>query len=104
MADPDSRVAQAVLPEISATAPGSADVVLVGFASIGALLPEAASRFGAEITIVGGGVTKIGETPVARFRLAMNGSDRTDAALGWLADRGAHVRRLLTGPRGVAAA
>jgi D-methionine transport system ATP-binding protein len=104
VAEPGSRVAQAVLPDIDSTAPGIADVVLVGFASIGALLPEAASRFGAEITIVGGGVTKIGETPVARFRLAMTGSDRVDAALGWLAERGAHVQRALTGPRGVAAA
>jgi D-methionine transport system ATP-binding protein len=104
IADPDSRVARSVLPAIDATAPGVADVVLVGFASIGALLPEAASRFGTEITIAGGGVTKIGETPVARFRLAINGSDRVDAALGWLTERGAHVRRALNGPRGVAAA
>jgi D-methionine transport system ATP-binding protein len=102
--DPDSRVAQAVLPNIDVKAHGVADVVLVGFASIGALLPEAASRFGTEITVAGGGVTKIGETPVARFRLAMNGADRVDAALGWLAERGAFVRRALTGPQGVAAA
>ena len=101
--DQDSRVAQALLPAIDTTAPGVADVVLVGFASIGALLPEAASRFGAEISVVGGGVTKIGETPVARFRLGITG-DRTDAALGWLTERGAFVRQALRGPRGVAAA
>jgi D-methionine transport system ATP-binding protein len=102
--DPDSRVARAVLPAIDDKAQGVADVVLVGFASIGALLPEAASRFGTEINVAGGGVTKIGETPVARFRLAMTGSDRVDVALGWLAERGAYVRRVLTGPQGVAAA
>lgn len=102
--DPDSHVARAVLPAIDAKAHGVADVVLVGFASIGALLPEAASRFGAEITVSGGGVTKIGETPVARFRLSMTGGERVDAALGWLAERGAFVRRALTGPQGVAAA
>ena len=102
--DPDSRVARAVLPALDTKAPGDADVVLVGFASIGSLLPEAASRFGTEITVSGGGVTKIGETPVARFRLAMTGGDRVDAALGWLAERGAYVRRRLTGPRAVAAA
>ncbi len=101
--NPDSRVARSVLPAIDAAAPGVADVVLVGFASIGALLPEAASRFGAEITVSGGGVTKIGETPVARFRLGVTG-DRVDAALGWLAERGAFVQRTLSGPRAVAAA
>ncbi|MGB3437751.1 MAG: ATP-binding cassette domain-containing protein [Actinophytocola sp.] len=101
--DPDSRVARSVLPAIETTAPGVADIVLVGFASIGALLPEAASRFATEITVAGGGVTKIGETPVARFRLGITG-DRTDAALGWLAERGAYVQRALTGPRAVAAA
>ncbi|MFC4854058.1 methionine ABC transporter ATP-binding protein [Actinophytocola glycyrrhizae] len=101
--DPDSRVARTVLPAIEKTAPGVADVVLVGFASIGALLPEAASRFGNEITVSGGGVTKIGETPVARFRLGITG-ERADAALGWLEERGAYVQRALTGPRAVAAA
>jgi D-methionine transport system ATP-binding protein len=101
--DPGSRVAQAVLPAVDPAAPGVADVVLVGFASIGALLPEAASRFGAEIAVAGGGVTKIGETPVARFRLGITG-ERVDAALGWLAERGAFVQRALTGPRAVAAA
>lgn len=102
--DQDSRIAQAVLPPIEPAAQGVADVVLVGFASIGALLPEAASRFDTEITVSGGGVTKIGETPVARFRLGITGGERVDAALGWLADRGAFVRRALTGPRAVAAA
>ena len=99
----DSRVARSVLPAIETTAPGDADVVLVGFASIGGLLPEAASRFGIDIAVAGGGVTKIGETPVARFRLGITG-DRVDAALGWLTERGAYVQRALTGPRAVAAA
>jgi D-methionine transport system ATP-binding protein len=94
--DPGSRIARAVLPDIDPTVPGVADVVLVGFASVGALLPEAASRFGVELTVVGGGVTKFGETPVAHFRLATTGHDRVDAALGWLASRGAHVRRTMT--------
>lgn len=105
--DQDSRVAQAVLPAIDEHAPahypGVADVVLVGFASIGALLPEAASRFGAEIAVIGGGVTKIGETPVARFRLGLSG-DRIDATLGWLAERGGFVRHARRGPQGIAAA
>jgi D-methionine transport system ATP-binding protein len=104
--DPDSLVAQAVLPAIDADARadyrGVADVVLVGFAAIGSLLPEAASRFGTEISVIGGGVTRIGETPVARFRLGLSG-DRIDAALGWLGDRGGAVRQPARGPRVVAA-
>jgi len=105
--DPDSLVAQSVLPVIDPAAPvaayaGVADVVLVGFAAIGSLLPEAASRFGADISVIGGGVTRIGETPVARFRLGLSG-DRTGAALGWLGERGGAVRQLARGPRGVAA-
>jgi D-methionine transport system ATP-binding protein len=101
--DPDSRVAQAVLPAIDPAAIGVADIVLVGFASIGALLPEAASRFGTAITVAGGGVTKIGETPVARFRIGVTG-DRVEPALGWLTERGAFVRRVLNGRLAVAAA
>jgi D-methionine transport system ATP-binding protein len=102
--DPDSRVARAVLPAIDENTRGVADVVLVGFASIGALLPEVASRYEIDILVAGGGVTKIGDTPVARFRLAIESGERVDAALGWLAERGAFVRRVLTGPTGVAAA
>jgi D-methionine transport system ATP-binding protein len=101
--DPGSRVARSVLPAIEPTAPGIADVVLVGFATIGALLPEAASRFGTEIAVTGGGVTKIGETPVARFRIGITG-DQADVVLGWLSVRGAHVQRAFTGPLAVAAA
>lgn len=105
--DPDSRVAQAVLPAIDGPEPGGypavADIILVGFAAIGALLPEAASRFDSEIAVLGGGVTKIGETPVARFRIGLSGN-RTDAALGWLAERGGYLRQTPRGPRGVAAA
>jgi D-methionine transport system ATP-binding protein len=101
--DPGSRVAQSVLPAIETSAPGVADIVLVGFASIGGLLPEAASRFGAEIAVSGGGVTKIGETPVARFRIGITG-DQVDVVLGWLSVRGAHVQRALGRPLAVAAA
>lgn len=104
--DPDSLVARAVLPAIDPGAradyPGVADIVLVGFAAIGSLLPEAASRFGTDIAVIGGGVTRIGETPVARFRLGLSG-DRTTAALGWLEERGGSVRQLARGPRSVAA-
>jgi D-methionine transport system ATP-binding protein len=104
--DPDSLVSQAILPAIDPAAradyPRVADVVLVGFAAIGSLLPEAASRFGTDISVIGGGVTRIGETPVARFRLGVSGH-RTHAALGWLAERGGTVRELARGPRSLAA-
>lgn len=106
--DPDGVVARAVLPAVDGGAPiggytGVADVVLIGFAAVGALLPEASSRFATDISVIGGGVTRIGETPVARFRLGVNG-DRADAALGWIAERGGFVAHTARGPRGVAAA
>jgi D-methionine transport system ATP-binding protein len=94
--DQGSLVAQAVLPAIDGPVPNGyaevADIVLVGFAAVGSLLPEATSRFGTDIAVVGGGVTKIGETPVARFRLGLRGYG-ADAALGWLAERGGAVHR-----------
>ncbi|HVV23929.1 MAG TPA: methionine ABC transporter ATP-binding protein [Pseudonocardiaceae bacterium] len=79
-----------------------ADIVLIGFATVGALLPEAASRFGADISIIGGGLTRLGDTPVARFQVGVRG-ERADSALAWIADRGAVVHRPTAGPQGVAA-
>jgi D-methionine transport system ATP-binding protein len=79
-----------------------ADVVLVGFAAVGALLPEVSHRFGVELNIVGGGLTRLGETPVARFRLGLNG-ERSDSALEWISEAGGAVQRSLKGPQGVAA-
>jgi D-methionine transport system ATP-binding protein len=105
--NPDSLIARAVLPDLDDAAPTGrhdrlADVILIGFAAVGALLPEAASRFGVDISVVGGGLTRIGETPVARFRLGLSG-DRADVAIGWIADRGGLVRPAPTPQRGVAA-
>jgi D-methionine transport system ATP-binding protein len=107
--DPDSLIARAVLPAISVTSldPGTpldrvADVTLIGFAAVGALLPEAASRFGVDIAVIGGGLTRIGETPVARFRLGLSG-ERADVALGWIGERGGLVRPAPTPRHGVAA-
>lgn len=105
--DPDSLIAQALLPAIVATTPitqhdRTADVVLIGFAAVGALLPEAASRFAVDISVLGGGLTRIGETPVARFRLGLSG-ERADVAIGWIGERGGLVRPAPTPRRGVAA-
>jgi D-methionine transport system ATP-binding protein len=102
---PHSLAIDALLPSIEGTAVGHdrvADVVLVGFAAVGALLPEAASRFGVQVSVIGGGLTRLGETPVARFRIGLRG-ERADGTLAWMADRGAIVHQPLAGPQGVAA-
>lgn len=96
VADPGSRISSALLPATGRADRGRydvlAEVVLVGFAAVGALLPEAASRFGVELSILGGGMTRLGETPVAKFRIGLRG-ERAETALKWMIDRDAHVRR-----------
>ncbi|WP_019814301.1 methionine ABC transporter ATP-binding protein [Saccharomonospora saliphila] len=105
---PGSRIADALLPSVDtprarlASYDSAVDVVLVGFAAVGALLPEAAARFGVEFATIGGGLTRVGDTPVARFRLGITGQ-RADAALAWMTERGAHVTHPLYGLRNVAA-
>ncbi|MCE7008699.1 ATP-binding cassette domain-containing protein [Kibdelosporangium philippinense] len=105
--DPESRVVQELLPVIDETGSvghdRTADIVLIGFAAVGALLPEAASRFGVQVSVLGGGLTRLGETPVARFRIGLRG-ERSDGALGWIGERGGIVHQQLAGPRGVVAA
>ncbi|ACU98216.1 ABC-type metal ion transport system, ATPase component [Saccharomonospora viridis DSM 43017] len=105
---PGSQLAEAVLPPLTtprahlATYDRAVDVVLVGFAAVGALLPEASARFDVDFTTIGGGLTRLGDTPVARFRLGVEGQ-RADAALAWIAERGAHVSTPMYGLRDVAA-
>ncbi len=104
--DPRSQAIEALLPSVEGAASVHqdrvADVVLVGFAAVGALLPEAASRFGVQVSIIGGGLSRLGETPVARFRIGLRG-ERADGTLAWLGERGAIVHQQLAGPRSVAA-
>ncbi|AHH94152.1 ATP-binding cassette domain-containing protein [Kutzneria viridogrisea] len=108
VSDADSRTAATLLPGLDqgegliGTHDRVADVVLVGFAAVGALLPEASNRFGVELAVLGGGLTRLGETPVARFRVGING-ERADSALEWISEAGAVVRRTPKGPQGVAA-
>ena len=109
VAEPGSRVSSSLLPETdqAIAQPGArhdvvAEVVLVGFAAVGALLPEAASRFGVELSILGGGLTRLGDTPVAKFRIGLSG-ERSESALKWMVDRDAHVRRAPVSVDGVAA-
>jgi D-methionine transport system ATP-binding protein len=108
LADPGSRVADALLPAIE-TSPAhaaryerSVDVVLIGFAAVGALLPEAAHRFDVDISTIGGGLTRIGDTPVARFRIGVRG-EHADTALAWIAERGGYLTHRDVGLRNVAA-
>jgi D-methionine transport system ATP-binding protein len=106
--NPASRTAQTLLPPIEASRTQAArydraaDVILVGFAAVGALLPEASVRFDVELATIGGGLTRVGDTPVARFRLGVRG-ERADAALNWIGERGGHVAYTARGPQGVAA-
>ncbi|GAA2784359.1 methionine ABC transporter ATP-binding protein [Saccharopolyspora taberi] len=101
VAEPGSRISSTLLPETNQAAslkPSAtghdvvAEVVLVGFAAVGALLPEASSRFGVELSILGGGLTRLGETPVAKFRVGLSG-ERSESALKWMIEHDAHVRR-----------
>lgn len=103
-----SKTAEALLPAIdtpraqSAAYDRAADVVLIGFAAVGALLPEAALRFDVEVATIGGGLTRVGDTPVARFRVGVRGR-QADSALAWIGERGAHVTHLVEGPQSIAA-
>ncbi|CAM2808340.1 ATP-binding cassette domain-containing protein [Saccharomonospora xinjiangensis] len=105
---PGSQLAEALLPSVDtprahlSSYDRAVDVVLVGFAAVGALLPEASARFDVGFTTIGGGLTRLGDTPVARFRLGVEGQ-RADAALAWIAERGAHVSTPMYGLRDVAA-
>ncbi|MGH3493897.1 MAG: methionine ABC transporter ATP-binding protein [Sciscionella sp.] len=90
--DARSLISAAVLPEINAprdagaTHQQIAEIVLVGFAAVGGLLPEAQRRFGVSLDVLGGGMTRFGETPLARFLIGVSGSG-ADAAVAYLAER-----------------
>ncbi|MHA6801165.1 methionine ABC transporter ATP-binding protein [Bounagaea algeriensis] len=109
--EPGSRIGTTLLPETDQAdhfgAVGGrhdvvAEVVLVGFAAVGALLPEASSRFDVGLDILGGGLTRLGDTPVAKFRVGISG-ERSESALKWMVERDAHVRRSPVSVDGVAA-
>lgn len=106
--DPASRTSALVLPAVHpvqgafATHDRVADVVLVGFAAVGALLPEASSRFDVDIEMIGGGMTRFGDTPVARFGVGVSGA-QAESALAWIGEAGGMVHRVPSGPQGVAA-
>lgn len=108
LSDVQSPSAQLLLPAVESDRKQESrfdravDVVLIGFAAVGALLPEAATRFGVDIATIGGGVTRAGDTPVARFRVGVRGG-QADAALEWISERGGHVANPTPALRQVAA-
>lgn len=111
IAETSSRVGETLLPATDQAAPlrpaGTgydvvAEVVLVGFAAVGALLPEAASQFDVDLSILGGGLTRLGDTPVAKFKVGLAG-EGSEAALNWMIERDANVRRAPVAVDGVAA-
>lgn len=94
---PGSDTAELALPGLGEGPAGGtagygrvAEVVLVGFAAVGALLPEAASRFDVDLAVLGGGQARFGDTPIARFALGVTG-EQADAALAWIAEQGGIV-------------
>ncbi len=112
VSEPGSRIGSALLPAADqgrpATQPGRghdvvAEVVLTGFAAVGALLPEASSRFDVELSILGGGMTRLGDTPVAKFSIGLSG-ERSESALKWMIDHDAQVHRAPARVDGVVAA
>lgn len=101
VSEPGSRIGSTLLPETTQPEPAApassghdvvAEVVLVGFAAVGALLPEASNRFDVGLSVLGGGFTRLGETPVAKFRIGLCG-ERSEAALKWMVEQDAQVRR-----------
>ncbi|MBK0866599.1 ATP-binding cassette domain-containing protein [Saccharopolyspora sp. HNM0986] len=104
VSEPGSRLGTSLLPDAGSGRRHDvvAEVVLVGFAAVGALLPEAAGRFGVDLAVLGGGMTRLGDTPVAKFRIGLTG-ERSEAALKWMVDRDAQVRRTPVSVEGVAA-
>lgn len=104
LSEPDSAAARLLLPTVETDRrqesryDNAVDVVLVGFAAVGALLPEAATRFGVELATIGGGVTRLGDTPVARFRLGVRG-EQSEQALAWVEERGGVLARTPRGPQ-----
>lgn len=72
------------------------DVALVGFAAVGALLPEASSRFDVDVAVLGGGLVRFGDTPMARFALGVTGAGADDA-LTWVAQQGGIVSKPVVG-------
>lgn len=102
LAQPGTRTAAALLPAVDVPSGKGrkkstvdyphrrvVDAVLIGYSALGTL-PPAVARFGAELALLGGGITRVGETPVTRVRLGLDGAG-ADAAIEWLVDQGATV-------------
>ncbi|GAA5123908.1 methionine ABC transporter ATP-binding protein [Haloechinothrix salitolerans] len=90
----DSHLARRVLPRTDdSDADGYdvvADVTLIGHATVGTTLPSAADRLGVDIATLDGGTTRIGDVPVARYRIGLRG-EKAAIALGWIGEHGGLV-------------
>lgn len=95
VADQSSRTAQQLLPSITAEV-GShdfdkvAEVLLIGHATVGRLIPEACEQLDVDIATIAARTTRVAETPVARVRIGLRG-ERSDAALWWIGEHGGRV-------------
>lgn len=92
--DQDSHLASRVLPRTDVTGTDGydvvADVTLIGHATVGTTLPTAMDRVGVEIDTLDGGTTRIGDVPVARYRIGLRG-EKAAIALGWIGEHGGLV-------------
>lgn len=93
--DQHSHLARHVLPRTDGTAitdgfDAVADVTLIGHATVGTTIPAAADRIGVDITTLDGGTTRIGDVPVARYRIGLRG-ENAGIALGWIGEHGGLV-------------
>jgi D-methionine transport system ATP-binding protein len=103
LADQSSYTAHALLPALASTPTVErqydrvADVLLVGHATVGSLIPAAVDRNDVQITTIDGGTTRLSDTPIARYRIGLRG-ERADAALDWIGDHGGVVAARTTTP------
>ncbi|MQA60473.1 MAG: ATP-binding cassette domain-containing protein [Actinophytocola sp.] len=97
LSDQDSHFAGTQLPPVDTNGTelsrydSVADVVLIGHATVPTLLSEAGHQMGVEVQTLAGGVTRAGETPVARYRVGLRG-ERADLAVSWLSEHSGIVR------------
>jgi len=108
LTDQTSYTAHALLPAVSSTSQvvrdydAVADVLLVGHATVETLLPAAEDRNEVQIATISGGKTRVVETPVARYRIGVRGSN-AEQALAWIREHGGLVSAQASAPASVRA-
>jgi D-methionine transport system ATP-binding protein len=96
-AQPDGPLADALLPPLDPIAPEVPaprehllDAVLVGHATLRGLT-EAMAASGVDAALLAGGRTWFGDTPIARYRIGVDGP-AAHSLLSWLARHASHLR------------